>query len=87
MYTVDHCLKAAEKLRSFSKVLVSYTLNIKPHRAVTSCTCTIGQWIKTLLCQAGTDTEIISSWLDKKVHIQEDQEVTNQMSLALLKYM
>lgn len=53
--TLDYYLRATEKLRSSSKLLVSY---IKPYRAVTSAT--IGRWLKTLLGQAGIDTEIFS---------------------------
>ena len=52
---LDSCLRATEKLRNSSKLLVSY---IKPYKAVTSST--IGRWIKTLLGQAGVDTEIFS---------------------------
>ncbi|CAH3162220.1 unnamed protein product [Porites evermanni] len=40
---------------NFSKLLVSY---IKPYKAVALST--IGGWIKTLLGQAGVDTEIFS---------------------------
>ena len=53
--TLDFYLRATEKLRNSSKLLVSY---IKPHGAVTPST--IGRWIKTLLGQAGIDTEIFS---------------------------
>ena len=53
--TLDYYLRATEKLRNSSKLLVSY---IKPYRAVTSAT--IGRWLKTLLGQAGIDTEIFS---------------------------
>ena len=53
--TLDYYLQATEKLRNSSKLLVSY---IKPYKAVTSST--IGRWIKTLLGQAGVDTEIFS---------------------------
>lgn len=53
--TLDYYLRATEKLRSSSKLLVSY---IKPYRAVTSAT--IGRWLKTLSGQAGIDTEIFS---------------------------
>ena len=53
--TLDFYLRATEKLRNSSKLLVSY---IKPYGAVTSST--IGRWIKTLLGQAGIDTEIFS---------------------------
>ena len=52
---LDYYLQATEKLRNSSKLLVSY---IKPYKAVTSST--IGRWIKTLLGQAGVDTEIFS---------------------------
>ena len=52
---LDSCLRPTEKLRNSSKLLVSY---IKPYKAVTSST--IGRWIKTLLGQAGADTEIFS---------------------------
>ena len=52
---LDYYLQATEKLRNSSKLLVSY---IKPYKAVTSST--IGSWIKTLLGQAGVDTEIFS---------------------------
>ncbi|CAH3154125.1 unnamed protein product [Porites evermanni] len=52
---IDYYLQATEKLRNSSKLLVSY---IKPYKAVTSST--IGRWIKTLLGQAGVDTEIFS---------------------------
>ena len=51
--TLDYYLRATEKLRNSSKLLVSY---IKPYKAVTSST--IRRWIKTLLGQAGVDREI-----------------------------
>ena len=53
--TLDYYLRATEKLRNSSKLLVSY---IKPYKAVTSST--IRRWIKTLLGQAGVDREIFS---------------------------
>ena len=51
--TLDYYLQATGKLRNSSKLLVSY---IKSYKAVTSSI--IGRWIKTLLGQAGVDTEI-----------------------------
>ena len=53
--TLYYYLRATEKLRNSSKLLVSY---IKPYKVVTSST--IGRWIKTLLGQEGVDTEIFS---------------------------
>ena len=54
--TLDYYLKATENLRNSTRLLVSY---IKPYRAVTSST--VGRWIKTMLGQAGVDTEQFSS--------------------------
>ena len=53
--TLSCYIKATEKLRNSTKLLVSF---IKPHRAVTSST--IGRWIKIVLGQAGIDTERFS---------------------------
>lgn len=49
-------LEATAKLRSSSKLLVSY---IKPHNAVGSST--ISRWIKSTLTLAGIDTQIFSA--------------------------
>ena len=54
--TLDYYLKATENLRNSTRLLVSY---IKPYRAVTSST--VGHWIKTMLGQAGVDTEQFSA--------------------------
>ena len=54
--TLNYYLKATENLRNSTRLLVSY---IKPYRAVTSST--IGRWIKTMLGQAGIDTELFSA--------------------------
>jgi len=54
--TLNYYLKATENLRNSTRLLVSY---IKPYRAVT--TFTIGRWIKTMLGQAGIDTELCSA--------------------------
>ena len=53
--TLYYYLRATEKLRNSSKLLVSY---IKLYKAVTSSI--IGRWIKPLLQQAGVDTEVFS---------------------------
>lgn len=53
--TLYYYLRATEKLRNSSKLLISY---IKLYKAVTSST--TGCWIKTLLGQAGVDTQILS---------------------------
>ena len=53
--TLYYYLRATEKLRNSSKLLVSY---IKTYKVVNSST--IGRWIKTLLGQEGVDTEIFS---------------------------
>ena len=53
--TLYYYLRATEKLRNSSKLLVSY---IEPYKAVTLSI--IGHWIKTLLGQAGVDTEVFS---------------------------
>ena len=52
--TLDYYIKAIEKLRDSTKLLVSF---IKPHRAVSSST--VGRWI--IDCQAGIDTEMFSA--------------------------
>ena len=49
---LNYYISTTEKLRNSTKMLVSF---IKPYRAVTSCT--IGRWIKSVLGQAGIDTE------------------------------
>ena len=54
--TLNYYLKATENLRNSITLLVSY---IKPYRAVISST--IGRWIKTMLGQAGIDTELFSA--------------------------
>ena len=53
--TLDYYLPATEKLRNSSKLLVWY---IKLYKAVALST--VARWIKTLLGQAGVDTEIFS---------------------------
>ena len=52
---LNYYLKATENLRNSIRLLVSY---IKLYRAVISST--IGRWIKTMLGQAGIDTELFS---------------------------
>ena len=54
--TLECYLNVTAKLRSFTKLFVSY---IKPYGAVTAST--IGRWIKTLLEQAGVDTKQFSA--------------------------
>ena len=53
--TLNYYISTTEKLRNSTKLLVSF---ITPHRAVTSST--IGHWIKSILGQAGIDTEKFS---------------------------
>ncbi|KAL9970002.1 hypothetical protein ACROYT_G022301 [Oculina patagonica] len=54
--TLDYYLKATENFRNSTRLLVSY---IKPYKAVTSST--VGRWVRTMLCQAGIDTEKFSA--------------------------
>lgn len=54
--TLEQYIEATSKLRSSSKLLVSF---IKPHNAVTSST--IGRWIKNTLTQAGIDTQTFTA--------------------------
>ena len=53
--TLNYYISTTEKLRNSTKLLVLF---VKPHRAVTSST--IGRWIKSVLGQAGIDTERFS---------------------------
>ena len=53
--TLQYYLVVTSKLRTSSKLLVSY---IKPYNAVTSST--IGRWIKLLLQQVGINTQTFS---------------------------
>ena len=54
--TLQYYLVVTSKLRTSSKLLVSYN---KPYNAVTSCT--IGRWIKLLLQQKGVNTQTLSA--------------------------
>jgi hypothetical protein len=54
--TLEYYMSVTEKLRTSTKLLVSF---IKPYSAVTAST--VGQWIKTLLGQAGVDTSKFSA--------------------------
>jgi hypothetical protein len=54
--TLEYYMSVTEKLRTSTKLLVSF---IKPYSAVTAST--VGRWIKTLLGQAGVDTSKFSA--------------------------
>ena len=54
--TLQAYLQETRLCRSLQRLLISY---IKPFKAVTSVT--IGRWIKTVLTQAGIDTNVLTA--------------------------
>ena len=66
MSTLAEYILRTEKLRSSSKLFISF---IRPHKPVT--TSTVGRWIKSVLSSAGIDTSVF------KAHSVTGASVTN----------
>ena len=66
MSTLAEYILRTEKLRSSSKLFISF---IRPHKPVT--TSTVGRWIKSVLSSAGIDTSVF------KAHSVRGASVTN----------
>ena len=52
MPTLAEYILRTEKLRSSSKLFISF---IRPHKPVTTSNSTVGRWIKSVLSSAGID--------------------------------